>query len=97
MKIAPLVLAHDDETDCYSMKSLFGEEHDENCFPDNHPNQWPNQENCFLDNHPNQSPNQWLPRQPSEYGMFADNSRCSAMKPLKVKKLKRKPARPARF
>ena len=34
MKIAPLVLAHDDETDCYNIKSLFGEEHDV---------QWPNQ------------------------------------------------------
>ena len=34
-------------------------------------------------------------RQPSEYGMFADNSRCSSMT-LKAKKLKRKPARPAR-
>ena len=48
-------------------------------------------DSVFPDNHPNQ----WL-RQPSQYGMFADNSRCSAMKPLKVKKLKRKPARPAR-
>ena len=75
MKIAPLVLPHDGETDCYDMESLFGED-DDSVFPDNHPNQWP--------------------RQPSEYGMFADNSRCSAMKPLKVKKLKRKPARPAR-
>ena len=88
MKIAPLVLPHDGETDCYDMKSLFGEdddsvycydmkrlfgEDDDSVFPDNHPNQWP--------------------RQPSQYGMFADNSRCSAMKPLKVKKLKRKPAR----
>ena len=68
MKIAPLDLPHDGETDCYDMESLFGED-DDSVFPDNHP------------------------RQPSQYGVFADNSRCSAMRPLKVKKLKRKPAR----
>ena len=79
MKIAPLVLPHDGETDCYDMKSLFGEDDDsvycydmkslfgeeeDSVFPDNHPNQWPAQ------NHPNHP-----------------------IKPLKVKKLKRKPAR----
>ena len=67
---------------------VFGEEDDDTgVFPDNHPNQWPR--------HDPRQPSVFL-RQPSEYGTFAENSRCSAMKPLKVKKLKRKPARPAR-